>query len=1541
MNFISFLGFESRIEFSSERLSEPFHEKLSYSSAGLLVRTGQKPQQGCPPGNAGVCTRTALGRCEGVGNVEDGIYNPDGGGNWPLMNSSVTVRDAKSGSVADGYLSNFYPAGHYGKPSVVGHRVDQNLNLSVLSHCDMVNQIAGRFSSDASEYCVMKHDGLSVAEGRLPQQQGPPMYSPSRPLWLQCDENRLSASRCSHPGHFGLQFQQPKLCIGDRMWPCRQPIAANQFRVNVVQSLDKCGSADVQSVCAYDMASQDSVGNVELWDPSKCILGGSKVVRKVRKKVGNKEKPYSCILEKSMPCPNIDVRQIIQEQQERIQGEALSNSGTKSYTTNSPDNLTTFLEKQTVLVNQTLPVGLCCTSPAEDSDVMQSASTDCGSNDDIASYVAWSHSSPIKNTFSTLSSATCPGDKSICADALQRALSVSGISVSSLCHSSSTMSQITIQRMCEGDAGHPSAASVEAGVCENSSKDTASNFSVPLANADVASSAEQGELPFTPSLDPNRASVSVGCLEFEMSTDQVPAEVHSDQFFEPIVQNNRFTCPGMMSHQFSQYPYHSNHLSGNIGPAWLYSNTIHSRNQFCFSPGVKRNRASFIISSSNDICSDKFLYQQELACLGRSQDVGTVPCNSVANVEVVPNKCGILRPVLHACTLGAYPRSEAFAHFAEGAKRGVMSHQCPAGTRESYLCAHPSSGCTSTGDSPITLVQNMVSCLVTTQNSLAMVTSMIVNQSGNSKRRKSSSCSDPNRAAPCQTMSLAVLAGDEVGMSTAVSSGCLKVLPSTSVDCKAVIGPSSSSADTSGLLVNLSAIEASSCEHLTTAKQPDPMTAATNGTPVIPTDGIQLSFGHNLQGPPTIVQLINPLNISISGTPILLNDQVLDFGGQDSALLQQQGLAMPRVGQLHIASHPPQGQVVVIPTGQGTALVTVQPSHSALVSEFPTDESSYMDDSGQAGEEAAGTEDLEQMEAEDMMRTTGTQTSTPASTFSNCNSIDSVENELDNSEVLCSNQSVSSSTRDDAAIVIKDSCSKRTTRKAVQPSTASILQQGQMSAAQVVVMPSVPQQPFVLPQGVAFAGALGGQGYVQLQQPSVDLGFAAGQMGLVHFGPITATGGLIPTQAVLGAVSVLSTLVAPDHTGTSQNLSSIPEPNSQPPLGTAEILHLMSSSVPTQGHILVQNVPTAFAPFAGAILPIVPQAALGITSAICNFGGTQAVFAMSQGSLGIVPSVEMAAVPSSARPLSEAAPEAPDSTVDSEDAISSNVVESDSIAISTNSRQKPNASAEERVILSSSGHTKPTMELGRSKTQESHEKVMKFVEAAIASPVKAVQLKARDDGMYNGALPSTEGKNSPSHPDPLCGSSLSDDFAPMKLERRRKKKKLRLHKRRKHIGTYVGPSGNFLTRIINLPLNDDAFETNQEIEETALDSNLRCCSSPAQDTAFNRTIDESDEFLEDFSKSLGPSSASTSIECHITTSVSCDHGETSIYHTQRFRVSRFRTKIGRTQMEQLNLPKCAAVKRPLVEEVNRIGRTQDTGKKPEAESKQKNCKISI
>lgn len=1527
MNFISFLGFGSRNEFSSVRLSEPFLEKLSYSSAGLLVSTGQRPQQGYR-GDAGVCTRTALGRCEDLGNVEDGIFNPDGGGNWPLMNSSVITCDTKSGSVAEGYLSNSYPVGSYGKPSVVGRQVDQNLNLSVLPHCNMVNQIASDFSSDASECRVVKHDGLSVAGGCLPQQQSPSVYSPSRLLWLQCDKSRLSASHCSRPRHFGLQFQQPKLCVGDSMWPYRQPVAANRFWENAVQSLGKCGSGDVQIVRTCDMASEGAVGNVELWDPSKCTLGGSKVVRKVRKKVSNKEKPYSCILEKSMPCPNIDVRQIIQEQQERIEGEAPSDSGPKSCTADSADNLTAFLEKQTVLVNETLPVGLGCTSAAEDSDVIQYVSTACGSTDDFA-WSRSSHSSPIESTFGALPSATCAGDKKSCADALQRALSVSEISVNSLCHSSSTMSEINVQRMCQVDAGHAPAASVELSVHESSSTGTASNLNVSMANACIASNADRGQLRFAPSLDSNRASDSVGGIEFEMSTDQVPAEVHSAQFFEPISQNNRFTCPGMLSHQFSQYPYHSNHLGGDIHPTWLYSNTMHSRKQFCFPPGVKRNPASFIVSSSNDICSDKFLNQQELSCLGRSQRVGTVPYNSVANVEVIPNKCGILRTVLHACSLGAYPGSEAFAPFAEGAGSGVMYRQCPAETRESYLCAHPSSGCTSTGDSPITLVQNMVSCLVSTQNSLAMVTSMIVNQSGNSKRRKSS---DSNRAALCQTASLAVLAGDEVGMSTAVSSGRLEMLPSTSLDCEAVIEPTSSTADT-GLLVNLSAAEASSCEHLTAAKQPDPMTAVADVTQVIPTAGIQLSFGHTLQVPPTIVQLLSPL-----GAPILLNDQLLAFGGQDSTLLQQ-GLTMPGVGQQHIASHPPQGQVVVIPRGQGTAMVAVQPSHSALI-----DENSYMDESGQAGEEAAGTEDLEQMEAEDMMRTTGTQTSTPASTFSNCNSIDSVENELDSSEVLCSNQSVSSSTREDVTIVIKDSCSsKRASRKAVQPSTAGILQQGQMSAAQVVVMPTIPQQPFVLPQGVAFAGALDGQGYLQLQQPTVDFGFNAGQVGLIHFGQIAGTGGLIPTQAVLGAVSVagggvISTLVAPDHTGTSENLSSKPEPNSQPPLGTAEILHLMSSSVP-QGHILVQNMPAAaFAPFAGAILPVVPQAALGITNAICNFGGTQAVFAMSQGSLGVVPSVEPAAVPSMDRPFSDAAPEAPDSTVDSEDPISSNVVESDSIAISTDPRQEPYASAEERVVLSSSGHTRPATELGRSRIQESHEKVMKFSETAIDSPVKSAQLEVPDDGVYNGALSSNEGKNSRSRPDPSCGLSLSNDFAPVKLVRHRNKKKLKMHKRRKHIGAYVGPSSDFMSEITKLPLNDDASEAKQEIEETALDSNLKCCSSPAQDTASNRTTDENDGFLEDLSKSLESSSASASTECHVTTSVSCDHDDASICHMQRFRVSRFRTKIGRTQMEQLNSPKCAALKRPLAEEVNRIGPTQDTGKKPEAESKQKNCK---
>lgn len=926
--------------------------------------------------------------------------------------------------------------------------------------------------------------------------------------------------------------------------------------------------------------------------------------------------------------------------------------------------------------------------------------------------------------------------------------------------------------------------------------------------------------------------------------------------------------------------------------------------------------------------------------------------SSGVDVDLVPDNHTVIKPAPSSLSSGAGSQiTEPFAHVPfDAAVGGVpMLQRCPAVSQESRFLEEPGSGCLAKEQSPITLVQNMVSGLVTTQNTLAMVTSMIISRSDTSRRRKSGTYTDPTtRKSFSQGIaSAAVTITSNVCTDIAVSlSGSSESQTLTAACSSPLRAETSCSKNTHSEMVNQSPTSSASMPSMAEASFVSgphgvsqeqvamaAATAVTTVTQVVPTAGIQPSFG-------PIVQVLNPVNITLPGTSILLNDQmnVLAFGGQDQAILQQ-GLTMPGVGQLHIAPHQPHGQMVVFPTGQGTAMVAIQPSQSTLVTDFAVEEGSHAGGSGLVEEEEAGVveegDEGDQMEADEMMRTTGTQTSTPASTFSNCNSLDSGENELEATEVLCPDQSVSSSTKEDAGVpATKDGAGiRRATRKATQPMMANILQQqGPMSTAQVVVMPSVQQQPFVLPQGVAFAGALGGQGYLQLQQP-VDFGFSPNQVGLIHFGQITAAGGLIPTSALVGAMSVagggvmsaLDRVMAPDLPVCAPNLPAKSDPSPAQAFGAAEILHLMSPSMP-HGPILVQNMPT-FAPFAGTLLPVVPQAALG--TAICNIGGAQTIFAVSQGSLGIVTSVASALQhPMPDRMFGDAMPEAPDSTVDSEDAISSNVVDTDSVVTSTDSHRTTFISTEMcgsrdrprstnllcQTRPSSAVVTEETRDVKDENSETPKESPEFTRETELHSPT-TMQQQVPDDGTSRESESTQNSKDSP-----LVQAGPSFGFAgeqlkgtsSMKLVRHRKTRKM---KRKRHLPSFSSHSSTILVAPSELELQDTAkmsSEFEKHIEKGAspgssvgVESGDNAIVASKREAESNKD-DSSTDVISKSGSSLQTGFVATSAECHVTTSLSCDSGDSSTCNTEKpsyNRASRLRTKIERARSEHLSFPK--------------------------------------
>ena len=101
--------------------------------------------------------------------------------------------------------------------------------------------------------------------------------------------------------------------------------------------------------------------------------------RKRQRPVKSKDRQHTDVAS-TLPCPNIDVRQIIQEQQERLQLESMEGGsrggeegrlvedegrrhGARFTSASFMDNPSAFLAEQTMLVNQSLPASFSALSP--------------------------------------------------------------------------------------------------------------------------------------------------------------------------------------------------------------------------------------------------------------------------------------------------------------------------------------------------------------------------------------------------------------------------------------------------------------------------------------------------------------------------------------------------------------------------------------------------------------------------------------------------------------------------------------------------------------------------------------------------------------------------------------------------------------------------------------------------------------------------------------------------------------------------------------------------------------------------------------------------------------------------------------------------------------------------------------------------------------------------------------------------------------------------------------------------------------------------
>lgn len=491
-------------------------------------------------------------------------------------------------------------------------------------------------------------------------------------------------------------------------------------------------------------------------------------------------------------------------------------------------------------------------------------------------------------------------------------------------------------------------------------------------------------------------------------------------------------------------------------------------------------------------------------------------------------------------------------------------------------------------ESPIQLVQNMVSGLETTQNSLAMATSLIIGQSDSAPRRRRSGVSDTTPNA------------------TAVSLANSELCDEHRFDCESL----NTVAQTSCSVTSTDDVRCTQVDsHLPTTS------AFTTVTSVL-------------------TQALPSTNVAPSAYCVHMSAAVVSAVSCSNV-----------VGVTATSSANSVGSIVVSGSSDTAAdalchsTETVSDGGAARLST----ESEIIDDDESTQDcdisVVAGTD------LGDILCTTGTQTSTPASAISNCNS---VESGADGSESSDTGGPVTSAVRDDTPPAESQRDAVACSVQTPKPSAASEekplddVRHEQMpvpASTPLVLIPRVPQASFLLPQNIAFApNPLVGHGFLQFQSPGEFSYGAAVQstaagvvgqpsaLGLVHFAAGPVVGPNMMTTSDANGPFRLMTPVKSDGDAYSG----------------AEFLPLMPAAVPA-GPILLQNImPTGLA---STIVPFMQPAAL------CSLpGANSAVFAMNQGSLMSVGTpLAFASVPVPGhhhKPRDHVPPDQPDSTVD-------------------------------------------------------------------------------------------------------------------------------------------------------------------------------------------------------------------------------------------------------------------------------------------------------
>jgi len=501
-----------------------------------------------------------------------------------------------------------------------------------------------------------------------------------------------------------------------------------------------------------------------------------------------------------------------------------------------------------------------------------------------------------------------------------------------------------------------------------------------------------------------------------------------------------------------------------------------------------------------------------------------------------------------------------------------------------WLPGGPSSATgTVKGESPIRLVQNMVSGLETTQNSLAMATSLIISQSDSVPRRRRSGAADAavtatNTASiesPCDDVRFNSESLD-IGGQTDIS----VPLPDEVRHPQARLNLPCTSAVTTVTSVWTQVVPATSVVPSACCAQ------VTHPSVSCDSDAVGLSTD-------TVCLTATSPTSNTESTTVSGGDVVMDSTCQS----------------------------------ESTASAVVQPLNDSRVID-DDDSTQDCDISADLGE---------------VLCTTGTQTSTPASVVSNCNSVESGGDGSESSDVggpiVCAADDVEP--RPDTVACSLPASRPSAVCEEKPPDGVHSEQIPVPSSAAVVLIPRVPQASFFLPQNIAFApNPLASHGFLQFQPPGEfgygtgvhsSSGNAVGQpgtLGLVHF----ATGPMV-------GPAVGNMMAASDASGSFRLMT--PVKSDSDAYSGAEFLPLMPAAMPT-GHILLQNiVPTGLA---STIVPIMQPAAL------CNLpGGSPALFAVSQGSVmsvGAPLAFASVPVPGQHHSAGDHAQDQPDSTVD-------------------------------------------------------------------------------------------------------------------------------------------------------------------------------------------------------------------------------------------------------------------------------------------------------